>query len=314
MSIYLRELIHELLSENSSVAEDAVVKIGLVLEAKTQGNWDHKTLPFYPHAGLYDELPKSGDVTELIQSIARILVDVSIPFERRQGLIWAAGKSKEKAAFDALLQALRNRDGLSDYVERGVILPVLKNFLIFSEEIVVESGCLPDLIRDLEQLEVLNPRMEVIHSDLLSLARDLEKKWLTLTMRTNAPAAPRRTTVIGISATTRLGKWRAANGVGKKGNGVASKYLTIEALRCAGMFVRYAQRNEAGKGSNCNMVRYLDDVDRHDFLKTLAEACQKTDWQVHAYCLMSNHEIIAARLHLGTSKSANVRLHWPPHG
>ena len=34
---------------------------------------------------------------------------------------------------------------------------------------------------------------------------------------------------------------------------------------------------------------FLDDVDRQDFLKTLAEACQKTDWQVHAYCLMPNH-------------------------
>ena len=34
---------------------------------------------------------------------------------------------------------------------------------------------------------------------------------------------------------------------------------------------------------------YHDDVDRQDFLKTLAEACQKTDWQVHAYCLMRNH-------------------------
>ena len=34
---------------------------------------------------------------------------------------------------------------------------------------------------------------------------------------------------------------------------------------------------------------YLDDVDRQDFLKTLAEACQKTDWQVHAYCLLRNH-------------------------
>jgi putative transposase len=31
---------------------------------------------------------------------------------------------------------------------------------------------------------------------------------------------------------------------------------------------------------------FLDDVDRQDFLKTLAEACQKTGWQVHAYCLM----------------------------
>ena len=34
---------------------------------------------------------------------------------------------------------------------------------------------------------------------------------------------------------------------------------------------------------------FLDDVDRQDFLKTLAEACQKTNWQVHAYCLMPNH-------------------------
>ena len=34
---------------------------------------------------------------------------------------------------------------------------------------------------------------------------------------------------------------------------------------------------------------FLDDVDRHDFIKTLAEACQKTGWQVHAWCLMGNH-------------------------
>jgi len=34
---------------------------------------------------------------------------------------------------------------------------------------------------------------------------------------------------------------------------------------------------------------FFDDVDRHDFLKTLAEASQKTDWQVHAFCLMRNH-------------------------
>ena len=34
---------------------------------------------------------------------------------------------------------------------------------------------------------------------------------------------------------------------------------------------------------------FHDDVDRQDFLKTLAEACQKTGWQVHAYCLMRNH-------------------------
>jgi putative transposase len=34
---------------------------------------------------------------------------------------------------------------------------------------------------------------------------------------------------------------------------------------------------------------FHDDVDRQEFLKTLAEACQKTGFQVHAYCLMRNH-------------------------
>src|SRR6266567_1700487 len=34
---------------------------------------------------------------------------------------------------------------------------------------------------------------------------------------------------------------------------------------------------------------FLDDKDRELFLQTLGEACLKTDWQVHAYCLMSNH-------------------------
>ena len=34
---------------------------------------------------------------------------------------------------------------------------------------------------------------------------------------------------------------------------------------------------------------FLNDVDRQDFIKTLAEACKKTGWQVHAYCLMRNH-------------------------
>jgi len=34
---------------------------------------------------------------------------------------------------------------------------------------------------------------------------------------------------------------------------------------------------------------FRDDLDRRMFLKTLAEACEKTDWQVHAWCLMKNH-------------------------
>jgi putative transposase len=34
---------------------------------------------------------------------------------------------------------------------------------------------------------------------------------------------------------------------------------------------------------------FLDDADRNEFLRTLGQACTKTAWQVHAYCLMSNH-------------------------
>jgi len=34
---------------------------------------------------------------------------------------------------------------------------------------------------------------------------------------------------------------------------------------------------------------FADDKDRERFLETLGEACVKTGWQVHAYCLMSNH-------------------------
>jgi putative transposase len=42
------------------------------------------------------------------------------------------------------------------------------------------------------------------------------------------------------------------------------------------------------RGDRCEAI-FLDDVDRQDYLKTLAEGCQKTGWQVHAYCLMKNH-------------------------
>ena len=34
---------------------------------------------------------------------------------------------------------------------------------------------------------------------------------------------------------------------------------------------------------------FFSDSDRKEFLRTLGEACQKTRWQVHAYCLMTNH-------------------------
>jgi putative transposase len=34
---------------------------------------------------------------------------------------------------------------------------------------------------------------------------------------------------------------------------------------------------------------FNDEVDRQTFLKTLEQTCCKTGWQVHAYCLLSNH-------------------------
>jgi len=34
---------------------------------------------------------------------------------------------------------------------------------------------------------------------------------------------------------------------------------------------------------------FRDDLDREIFLQTLGEACAKTDWHVHALCLMGNH-------------------------
>ena len=34
---------------------------------------------------------------------------------------------------------------------------------------------------------------------------------------------------------------------------------------------------------------FRDDADRQRFVETLAEACERSGWQVHAYCLMPNH-------------------------
>src|SRR5437667_8508196 len=34
---------------------------------------------------------------------------------------------------------------------------------------------------------------------------------------------------------------------------------------------------------------FRNDQDRELFLETLGEACAKTDWQIHAWCLMRNH-------------------------
>jgi putative transposase len=34
---------------------------------------------------------------------------------------------------------------------------------------------------------------------------------------------------------------------------------------------------------------FTDVEDRHGFVRVLGEASEKTGWQVHAYCLISNH-------------------------
>jgi|GEM_PF-681968 len=73
---------------------------------------------------------------------------------------------------------------------------------------------------------------------------------------------------------------------------------------------------------------FLDDVDRHDFLKTLAEELARLGWSEEELARRCKGDpgkmalagrqrrettlavkAIAARLHLWTSKSANTRLH-----
>jgi REP element-mobilizing transposase RayT len=34
---------------------------------------------------------------------------------------------------------------------------------------------------------------------------------------------------------------------------------------------------------------YLEDTDREQFLTVLSEVCERYNWVIHAYCLMSNH-------------------------
>lgn len=44
---------------------------------------------------------------------------------------------------------------------------------------------------------------------------------------------------------------------------------------------------------------FQDDEDREGFLRTLGEACQKTGWQIHAWCLMPNHFHLVVETPLG---------------
>ena len=42
------------------------------------------------------------------------------------------------------------------------------------------------------------------------------------------------------------------------------------------------------RGVRCEAI-FQDDQDRLLLLDTLAKACQKTDWHIHAWCPMHNH-------------------------
>ena len=68
-------------------------------------------------------------------------------------------------------------------------------------------------------------------------------------------------------------------------------------------------------------MAWSDDRNCARFLETLAEACAKTEWQVHAFCLMPNHfqlvfetpppNLVAGiKSFLGTYTARFNRRHW----
>jgi REP element-mobilizing transposase RayT len=57
------------------------------------------------------------------------------------------------------------------------------------------------------------------------------------------------------------------------------------------------------RGDRREAIFHADD-DRQSFLRTLDQACQKTGWEVHAFCLMSNH------FHLVLEGLTGVKAHY----
>ena len=49
-----------------------------------------------------------------------------------------------------------------------------------------------------------------------------------------------------------------------------------------------ARYHVCSRGDHQEDIFFLQS-DRQRFLKTLAECCTRTGWQIHAYCLMTNH-------------------------
>ena len=57
----------------------------------------------------------------------------------------------------------------------------------------------------------------------------------------------------------------------------------LKEVRNPGAIYHVLNRGEQGE------ELFLEDEDRERFLAALQEACEKTAWQVHSYCLLSNH-------------------------
>jgi REP element-mobilizing transposase RayT len=55
---------------------------------------------------------------------------------------------------------------------------------------------------------------------------------------------------------------------------------------------------------------FLGDEDRRLFLETLEEACGKSRWQVHAYCLMSNHFHLVLETQLKETAALLLAGNW----
>ena len=49
-----------------------------------------------------------------------------------------------------------------------------------------------------------------------------------------------------------------------------------------------SRKGVTSRGDRRELI-FKDDQDREGFLATLGEACAKTSWQVHAFCVMPNH-------------------------
>ena len=66
------------------------------------------------------------------------------------------------------------------------------------------------------------------------------------------------------------------------GWGVARK-LRVQYLGATGAIYHLMNRGDRREPI------FKDDADRARFLETLGQCCTKTEWQVHAWCLMNNH-------------------------